>query len=178
MGAVVARGLGRRHWLGPALVLDLMVAGLVSGTLYHSSTLLFLAFGAALCLDLKPISEERRFDKDIHGLAILCAAVLLAQAVLVTRLMGPVPPANSLIVHLVQHVPMAMSWEEAGGALDRWAARWRQSDKKAAYELLDWSVRHSRRPEGSLRLEAAWFQADGFEAEARYTLGQAQAAAK
>jgi hypothetical protein len=179
MAAVVGRGLGRGRWLGPAMVLGLMAAGLVCGTLYHSSILLYLSFGIALCLDLEPVSQGRGFDKDIHGLAILCAAVLLVQVVLVrSLLMGPVPPVGSLAAHLVRHVPMAMGWETAGSALDRWATQWRLGDKKAAYELLDWSARHARRPQESLRLEARWFQEDGFEAEARYTLGQAEAAAK
>jgi|GEM_PF-5364991 len=182
IGCVVNRGLrgeggGRR--VGPAIVLGLMAAGLVSGTLYHASTLLFLAFGMALCLRLQPVSEERGFDKDIHGLAILSAAVLLVQAVLVKALVfGPVPGRESLAAHMTRHVPMAMGWEDAGQSLNRWAADWRRENRKAAYDLLDWSARYARLPEANLRLEARWFEEDGFAAEARYTLRQAEAAAR
>ena len=177
MGTVMARARARGRRVGLALVLGLMAAGLVSGTFYHSSMLLFLSFGMALCLDLQP-AHQHGFDKDIHGLTILSAAVLLAQVVLVkSLLLAPVPPVDGLTAHVMRHVPLAMGWDGAGKALERWATEWRTADKAAAYRLLDWSARHARRPESSLRLQARWFREDGFEAEARYTMRQVETAA-
>jgi hypothetical protein len=178
---ILRRGLrsagegGPARWFGPGIVLGLMATSLVSGTLYQPSTLMLLAFGAGLCLRLEPASDNvHGFDKDIHGLTILSAGVLLVQAVLVKNLLlGPIPPAGSMAAHLTQHVPMAMAWETAGEQMNRWATEWRKENRKAAYELLDWSATHSRLPEANLRLEAKWFQDDGFDAEARYTLQQA-----
>jgi len=178
MGTVMARARARGRRVGLALVLGLMAAGLVSGTFYHSSMLLFLSFGMALCLDLQP-AHQHGFDKDIHGLTILSAAVLLAQVVLVkSLLLAPVPPVDGLTAHVMRHVPLAMGWDGAGKALERWATEWRTADKAAAYRLLDWSARHARRPESSLRLQARWFREDGFEAEARYTMRQVETAAR
>src|SRR5690606_7773824 len=119
---------------------------------------MFLSFGMALCLDLKPVCHHG-FDKDSHGLTMLAAAVLLAQPVLVkSLLLGPVPPVGSLRAHVMQHVPLAMGWQGAGRAIDHWATAWRGTDRVAAYRLLDWAASHSRQPESSLRLAARWFE--------------------